>query len=179
MKKIKDFIYSTSDIMVSLLIVICVVFFVGRELKPWFPQGSSFLLSLFFGQELPSSPDNSLSEAKRILEEQQAATAKEEEHAGSKEVKTSFEAQKQEEEREYIKISSPNPDSPTINFVIKEDSSNEKVVSDLLALRLIHDAQAFLQAMEEAEPPKKFKAGRFRIPKNMPEEELLELLTVQ
>lgn len=178
MKKIKDFIYNTSDMIVSLLIVICVVFFVGRELKPWFPQGSSLLLSVFYRRELLSSPDNSLNEAKKILEEQQAV-ASEEEYPGSKEVNPAFVAQKLEEEREYIKISSPNPDSPTINFVIQENSSNEKVIADLLALRLIREKEAFLKRMEEAEPPKKFKAGRFNIPKNMPEKELLDLLTVQ
>lgn len=156
MNKLKDFLYDHTDIILSLLVILGIVFIVGTNFTLFDQKLSSFSGP----SESSNSADNQLSEGNSAEEENESSSP---ENSGQERPVNNTDPES-------------NEDNNTITITIPQGASASDVGEALLDKDLINSTSEFIETTEALNVSHQLKPGEFEIPTDASLEEMIQIL---
>ena len=157
MHKLRDLIYNTSDILVTLLIILVALILISWRVSSIMDYGTE-------EQTAAGNPQSSTTEQTEKLTENAA-----DDTADVSDTST-------ETETAALQKKDTGADPSEFKITVRPNETSEEIVSDLYADGLISDQAAFLASIRTMQAETKLKAGTYTIPAGSSPEDIIDIL---
>jgi len=154
MDKLKDIIYDYTDMILSILVVLAIVFIIGTNFT-FFDQN----LSSFVGSSDNGNPSDN-----------QSLSPVDEDNEGDTLDNTKDESNKEEENTE------PSEESETVTIEIPQGASASQIGDILETHGLVDNSSEFVESTENLNVSHRLRPGTFNIPREATLREMIQIL---
>lgn len=156
MNKLKDFIYDYTDLLLSLLVVLGIVFVIGTNFTIFDQNLSSFI---------SSSNNKNASDNQSLIDEDQ-------DDIEENNTNNYLEEDESSEDGEYESID----ESETVTIQIPQGATAAQIGDELHTQKLVDSSAEFVEMTEDLNVSHRLRPGTFEIPKDATLREMIQIL---